>query len=130
MAKRLVYSLDRGRHYRRTGSYVLRKIMDSGRALGGEIRIIGNFANQKVMTHVYRAGTITKNDLLSNKVIDRAVAFCIQNSGVIGVIVKIQHKKLTKPKYYYTLEEEMMELTKEDKKLINDFKENERLLKL
>lgn len=30
MAERLAYSLDRGRHYRRAGYYILRKVMDAG----------------------------------------------------------------------------------------------------
>ncbi len=30
MSERLAYSLDRGRHYRRAGYYILRKVMDAG----------------------------------------------------------------------------------------------------
>lgn len=123
MAERLAYSLDRGRNYIRAGNYILRKIMDSGRALGAEIRISGvQSSNQNAATHVFRAGTMNRDNQPSKKGIDKGVAHSIQKSGVLGVIVKIQHRKLAKSKVKYTIEKELTDLTEEDENLINVLK--------
>ena len=89
MAERLAYSLDRGRHYRRAGYYILRKIMESGGALGAEIRISGKVTSQRARTQIFRAGTMTKSGHNAQEGVDKGVAQCIQKSGVLGVIVKI-----------------------------------------
>jgi len=79
MAERLAYSLDRGRHYRRAGYYILRKIMDSG-AKGTDAR-----------TTVFRAGTMKKSGQPAQEGVDKGVAQCVQKSGTLGIIVKIMH---------------------------------------
>ncbi|MGV9172158.1 MAG: 30S ribosomal protein S3 [Promethearchaeia archaeon] len=88
MAERLAYSLDRGRHYRRAGYYILRKIMDAG-ALGAEITISGKVTSQRSRTQIFRSGVMTKSGYPAQEAVDKGVATCIQKSGVLGIIVKI-----------------------------------------
>ncbi len=88
MAERLAYSLDRGRHYRRAGYYILRKVMDAG-ARGVEIVISGKVTSQRARTQIFRAGTMTKSGYPSQEAVDKGVAQCIMKTGVMGVIVKI-----------------------------------------
>ncbi|MFW9881046.1 MAG: 30S ribosomal protein S3 [Candidatus Thorarchaeota archaeon] len=147
MAERLAYSLDRGRHYRRAGYYILRKIMDSGGALGAEIRISGKVTSQRARTQIFRAGTMTKSGHPSQEGVDKGVAQCIQKSGVLGVVVKIQHadtkmgdevkinddllakaqteseSRLTKTKAEYVIEEKVSGLAKEEQRIIDEVDE-------
>jgi small subunit ribosomal protein S3 len=147
MAERLAYSLDRGRHYRRAGYYILRKIMDSGGALGAEIRVSGKVTSQRARCQIFRAGTMTKSGFVSQEGIDKGVAQCIQKSGTLGVVVKIQHidtkigdevtikgdllskaqaeaeAKLAKTKAEYAIEEEEAVLSEEDKQIIDEVDE-------
>jgi small subunit ribosomal protein S3 len=88
MAERLAYSLDRGRHYRRAGYYILRKVMDAG-ARGVEIKVSGKVTSQRARTQIFRAGTMTKSGNPSQEAVDKGVAQCIMKTGVMGVIVKI-----------------------------------------
>ncbi len=90
MAERLAYSLDRGRHYRRAGYYILRKIMDSG-AKGTEIVVSGKVTSQRARTTVFRAGTMKKSGQPAQEGVDKGVAQCVQKSGTLGIIVKIMH---------------------------------------
>jgi len=90
MAERLAYSLDRGRHYRRAGYYILRRIMDSG-VKGVEIRVSGKVTSQRARTQIFRAGTMKKSGYSAQMAVDKGVAQCIQKSGTLGVIVKIFH---------------------------------------
>ncbi|TFF99803.1 MAG: 30S ribosomal protein S3 [Promethearchaeota archaeon] len=90
MAERLAYSLDRGRHYRRAGYYILRRIMEAG-AKGVEIIISGKITSQRARTQIFRAGTMKKSGQSSQKAVEKGVAQCIQKSGTLGIIVKIFH---------------------------------------
>ena len=147
MAERLAYSLDRGRHYRRAGYYILRKIMDSGGALGAEIRISGKVTSQRARTQIFRAGTMTKSGFPAQEGVDKGVAQCIQKSGVLGVIVKIFHAdtkmgdeikikeellnqaqaeaeaKIAKTRAEYVIEEEETVESEEDRQLIDEVDE-------
>jgi small subunit ribosomal protein S3 len=148
MAERLAYSLDRGRHYRRAGYYILRKVMDAG-ARGVEIIISGKVTSQRARTQIFRAGTMSKSGQPAQEGVDKGVAQCIQKSGVLGVIVKIMrantkmgddikiHDKLlskaqtekeaksTKTRAEYLIEAKEGVLTKEDKELLDEVDEGE-----
>jgi small subunit ribosomal protein S3 len=89
MAERLAYSLDRGRHFRRAGYYILRKVMDSGEARGVEIIVSGKVTSQRARTQIFRAGTMSKSGQPAQEGVDKGVAQCIQKSGTLGIIVKI-----------------------------------------
>ncbi len=90
MAERLAYSLDRGRHYRRAGYYILRRIMEAG-VKGVEIRISGKITSQRARTQIFRAGTMKKSGHASQIAVEKGVTQCIQKSGTLGIIVKIFH---------------------------------------
>ncbi|MFX0034980.1 MAG: 30S ribosomal protein S3 [Candidatus Hermodarchaeota archaeon] len=148
MAERLAYSLDRGRHYRRAGYYILRKVMDAG-ARGVEIIISGKVTSQRARTQIFRAGTMSKSGQPAQEGVDKGVAQCIQKSGVLGIIVKIMRAdtkmgddinikedlltkaqaqavaKLAKTLVDYVIEEEEGVLSEEDKKLLDEVNEEE-----
>ncbi|TXT65939.1 MAG: 30S ribosomal protein S3 [Promethearchaeota archaeon] len=154
MAERLAYSLDRGRHYRRAGYYILRRIMDAG-AKGCEIRIAGKITSQRARAQIFRAGTMKKSGQPAQEAVDKGVAQCIQKSGTLGIIVKIFHANYDtgdeviikrdllqktqkeieskKPKTKaeklkageYLVEESEAELTEEEKELIDEVDEEE-----
>lgn len=88
MSERLAYSLDRGRHYRRAGYYILRKIMDAG-ARGVEIKVSGKVTSQRARTQIFRAGNIKKSGQPAQEAIDKGISQCIQKSGTLGITVKI-----------------------------------------
>jgi len=154
MSERLAYSLDRGRHYRRAGYYILRKVMDAG-AKGVEIKISGKVTSQRARTQIFRAGTIKKSGQPAQEAIDKGVTQCIQKSGVLGVVVKIMRDgykigdgvKINKesldkaqkqeeakqaklkikelPEQDYEIEEEERPLTEEEKQLIDEVDEED-----
>ncbi|MFX0007682.1 MAG: 30S ribosomal protein S3 [Promethearchaeota archaeon] len=148
MAERLAYSLDRGRHYRRAGYYILRKVMDAG-ARGVEIIISGKVTSQRARTQIFRAGTMSKSGQPAQEGVDKGVAQCIQKSGVLGVIVKIMRAntkmgddikindkllskaqtekvaKSTKTRAEYLIEAKEGVLPKEDKELLDEVDEGE-----
>ncbi|MFX1364378.1 MAG: 30S ribosomal protein S3 [Promethearchaeota archaeon] len=149
MAERLAYSLDRGRHYRRAGYYILRKVMDAG-ARGVEIIISGKVTSQRARVQIFRAGTMSKSGQTAQEGVDKGVAQCIQKSGVLGIIVKImrantkmgddirikedllskaqaaEESKLVKTRADYVIEEEKKEiLSKEDKQLLDEVDEED-----
>jgi len=151
MAERLAYSLDRGRHYRRAGYYILRKVMDSGLARGVEIQISGKVTSQRARTQIFRAGTMSKSGQPAQEGVDKGVAQCIQKSGTLGVIVKIMradyiqgdgvsinHQALnsaqakmaakvlkTRAEKQYKIEEEDVPLTDEARGLIDEVDEDD-----
>jgi len=148
MAERLAYSLDRGRHYRRAGYYILRKVMDAG-AKGVEIIISGKVTSQRARTQIFRAGTMSKSGQPAQEGVDKGIAQCIQKSGTLGIIVKIMRAdtkmgdevrikddllsqaqskaeaKLAKTRAEYVIEEKDRELTEEDKEIIDEVDEED-----
>lgn len=60
MAERLLYSLNRGRHYRRASRYSIRKTMEAG-ANGVEVIIKIKINTNKYKKHILRAGTLIKS---------------------------------------------------------------------
>jgi small subunit ribosomal protein S3 len=150
MAERLAYSLDRGRHFRRAGYYILRKVMDSGEARGVEIIVSGKVTSQRARTQIFRAGTMSKSGQPAQEGVDKGVAQCIQKSGTLGIIVKIMRAdtrmgdtvtlnkdllskaqtkaeaKLAKTLVEYKIEEEEeTELSIEDKELLDKVDEDD-----
>lgn len=148
MAERLAYSLDRGRHYRRAGYYILRKVMDAG-ARGVEIIVSGKVTSQRARVQIFRAGTMSKSGQSAQDGVDKGVAQCIQKSGVLGIIVKImradtkmgddikikedllakaqvaEEAKLAKTRADYVIEEEEGVLGEEDSKLLDEVDEED-----
>jgi small subunit ribosomal protein S3 len=148
MAERLAYSLDRGRHYRRAGYYILRKVMDAG-AKGVEIIISGKVTSQRARTQIFRAGTMSKSGQPAQEGVDKGIAQCIQKSGTLGIIVKIMRAdtkmgdevilkdellnqaqkkaeaKMAKTRAEYVIEEEEGVLNEEDKEILDEVDEED-----
>ena len=148
MAERLAYSLDRGRHYRRAGYYILRKVMDAG-ARGVEIIVSGKVTSQRARTQIFRAGTMSKSGQSSQDGVDKGVAQCILKSGTLGVICKIMRAdvkmgdditikeellvkaqaekiaEIKKTRADYIIEEVEGALSDEDKKLLDEVDEED-----
>jgi len=150
MAERLAYSLDRGRHYRRAGYYILRKVMDAG-AKGVEIKISGKVTSQRARTQIFRAGTMKKSGQPAQDAVDKGVAQYIQKSGVLGIVIKVMRAdykagdgveikeealkkaqkeievKLGKNRHRLEIEEEVIEgeIDAEVKKIIDDVDEED-----
>lgn len=148
MAERLAYSLDRGRHYRRAGYYILRKVMDAG-AKGVEIIISGKVTSQRARTQIFRAGTMSKSGQPAQEGVDKGIAQCIQKSGTLGIIVKIMRAdtkmgdevilkdellnqaqkkaeaKMAKTRAEYVIEEEEGEISEEDKEILDEVDEED-----
>ncbi|MFX1389857.1 MAG: KH domain-containing protein [Promethearchaeota archaeon] len=126
MAERLVYSLDKGRNYKRAAYYILRKIMNAG-ALEADIIILFNSETQKINTHKFHAERNLKIIYLEDQNQEKGVAVCIQNSEISGVLVKITQinfkleDDLTRIQTDYLIEEEEGVLYEEDKKLFDEF---------
>jgi len=118
MAERLAYSLDRGRHYRRAGYYILRKVMDAA-ARGVEIKIAGKVTSQRARTQYFRAGTMKKSGHPAQEAIDKGVAQCIQKSGTLGVIVKIMYADFKTGDGVHIKEKELEKLQKHKESLKN-----------
>ena len=91
MAERLAYSLDRGRHYRKAGYYILRKVMDSGEATSIEIRITGKVNSQRERTQVFKAERKSKRVQSDDDIIDIGRAQSLQKFGKLRILVKIMH---------------------------------------
>jgi small subunit ribosomal protein S3 len=122
--------------------------MDAG-ARGVEIIISGKVTSQRARTQIFRAGTMSKSGQPAQEGVDKGVAQCIQKSGVLGIIVKIMRAntkmgddikikddllskaqakeeiKLAKTRADYMIEVKEGELSKEDKKLLDEVDEKE-----
>ena len=89
MAERLAYSLERGRHYKRAGYYILRKVMESGLVRGVEIIISGKLDSPRAQKFILRAGSISKSGQADQEGLNKGVAQCTLEEGTIGVIIRV-----------------------------------------
>ena len=88
MAERLANALERGWYFRKAGSSIIRRVMESG-ALGCEVIIAGKLTGA-------RAGSRSSPKATSNTAVNRSIpslrrdyAVAIKKLGVIGVQVRI-----------------------------------------
>lgn len=88
IASRVASALTRGVHYRRTGYWALRKIMDAG-ALGTEIVISGKLRSQRHRYEKFQAGYLPKSGETATKYLREAVMHVQLKPGVLGVKVRI-----------------------------------------
>lgn len=91
MAERLAYSLDRGRNYRRAVYYILRRVMDSGDAMGVEIRMTGKINSQRERTQVFKAERKFKSIQRTNEILEIGRAQSVQKFGRLKILVQILH---------------------------------------
>ncbi len=88
MAERLANALERGWYFRKAGSSVIRRVMDSG-ALGCEVIIAGKLTGARARVQKFSEGYIKHSGEPSESIVEKGYATAIKKLGIIGVQVKI-----------------------------------------
>ncbi|HJJ56169.1 MAG TPA: 30S ribosomal protein S3, partial [Methanocorpusculum sp.] len=88
MAERLANALERGWYFRKAGTSVVRRIMDSG-ALGCEAIIAGKLTGARSRVQKFVEGYIKHSGEPSESIVETGYATAIRKLGIIGVQVKI-----------------------------------------
>ena len=88
MAERLANALERGWYFRKAGTSVIRRVMDSG-ALGCEVIIAGKLTGARARVQKFVEGYIKHSGEPSESIVEKGYATAIKKLGIIGVEVKI-----------------------------------------
>jgi small subunit ribosomal protein S3 len=88
MAERLANSLERGWYFRKAGSSVIRRVMDSG-ALGCEVVIAGKLTGARARVQKFGEGYIKHSGEPAESIVEAGYATAVKKLGIIGVQVKI-----------------------------------------
>ncbi len=88
MAERLANALERGWYFRKAGSSIIRRVMESG-ALGCEVIIAGKLTGSRARTQKFTEGYIKHSGEPVNTIVEKGYAVAIKKLGVIGVQVRI-----------------------------------------
>eukprot|EP00831_Metopus_contortus_P083584 TRINITY_DN9291_c0_g1_i1.p2 TRINITY_DN9291_c0_g1~~TRINITY_DN9291_c0_g1_i1.p2 ORF type:complete len:200 (-),score=47.04 TRINITY_DN9291_c0_g1_i1:292-891(-) len=88
MAERLANALERGWYFRKAGTSVIRRVMDSG-ALGCEVIIAGTLTGARARVKKFVEGYIKHSGEPSESIVEKGYATAIKKLGIIGVQVKI-----------------------------------------
>jgi small subunit ribosomal protein S3 len=105
MAERLANALERGWYFRKAGSSILRRVMDSG-ALGCEVVIAGKLTGARARTQKFTEGYIKHCGEPSNTIVEKGYAVAIKKLGVIGVQVKLVPAGAKLPDHFAVIEQE------------------------
>jgi small subunit ribosomal protein S3 len=104
MAERLANALERGWYFRKAGTSILRRVMDSG-ALGCEVIIAGKLTGARARTQKFTEGYIKHCGEPSNTIVEKGYAVAIKKLGVIGVQVKIVPAGAKLPDHFEVIEQ-------------------------
>src|SRR5271157_4159406 len=104
MAERLANALERGWYFRKAGTSILRRVMDSG-ALGCEVVIAGKLTGARARTQKFTEGYIKHCGEPSNTIVEKGYAVAIKKLGVIGVQVKIVPADAKMPDHFAIIEQ-------------------------
>ncbi|MDD1674845.1 MAG: 30S ribosomal protein S3 [Methanomicrobiales archaeon] len=88
MAERLANALERGWYFRKAGSSIIRRVMESG-ALGCEVIIAGKLTGPRARVQKFVEGYIKHSGEPSKTIVERGYAIAVKKLGVIGVQVRI-----------------------------------------
>jgi len=88
MAERLANALERGWYFRKAGSSIIRRVMESG-ALGCEVIIAGKLTGSRARTQKFTEGYIKHSGEPVNTIVEKGYAVAVKKLGVIGVQVRI-----------------------------------------
>ncbi len=88
MAERLANALERGWYFRKAGSSIIRRVMDSG-ALGCEVIIAGKLTGARARTQKFVEGYIKHCGEPAITIVETGYAVAIKKLGTIGVQVRI-----------------------------------------
>lgn len=105
MAERLANALERGWYFRKAGTSILRRVMDSG-ALGCEVVIAGKLTGARARTQKFTEGYIKHCGEPSNTIVEKGYAVAIKKLGVIGVQVKLVPAGAKLPDHFEIVEQE------------------------
>jgi small subunit ribosomal protein S3 len=105
MAERLANALERGWYFRKAGSSIIRRVMESG-ALGCEVIIAGKLTGSRARTQKFTQGYIKHSGEPVNTIVEKGYAVAVKKLGTIGVQVRIippdaklpDHFEMIKPK--------------------------------
>jgi small subunit ribosomal protein S3 len=105
MAERLANALERGWYFRKAGSSIIRRVMESG-ALGCEVIIAGKLTGSRARTQKFTQGYIKHSGEPVNTIVEKGYAVAVKKLGNIGVQVRIippdaklpDHFEMIKPK--------------------------------
>ena len=105
MAERLANSLERGWYFRKAGSSIIRRIMESG-ALGCEVVISGKLTGARSRVQKFTEGYIKHAGEPSETIVEHGFAIAIKKLGTIGCQVKIVPPGAQLPDHFEVLEPE------------------------
>ena len=105
MAERLANALERGWYFRKAGSSIMRRVMESG-ALGCEVVIAGKLTGSRARTQKFTEGYIKHCGEPSNTIVEKGYAVAIKKLGVIGVQVKLVPGGAKLPDHFSVIEQE------------------------
>jgi len=105
MAERLANALERGWYFRKAGTSILRRVMDSG-ALGCQVIIAGKLTGARARTQKFTEGYIKHCGEPSITLVEKGYAVAIKKLGVIGVQVKIVPAGAKMPDHFEVIEQE------------------------
>ncbi len=88
MAERLANALERGWYFRKAGSSIIKRVMESG-ALGCEVIIAGKLTGARARVQKFTEGYIKHSGEPVNTIVEKGFAVAIKKLGVIGVQVRI-----------------------------------------
>ena len=106
MAERLANSLERGWYFRKAGSSIMRRIMESG-ALGCEVVISGKLTGARSRVQKFTEGYIKHAGEPSETIVEHGFALAIKKLGTIGCQVKIVPPGAQLPDHFEVLEPEV-----------------------
>lgn len=103
MAERLANSLERGWYFRKAGSSVLRRVMESG-ALGCEVVLAGKLTGSRARVQKFLDGYVKHAGEPSETIVEKGFAVAVKKLGTIGVQVKIIPPDAMLPDHFTVLE--------------------------
>jgi len=105
MAERLANSLERGWYFRKAGSSVLRRVMESG-ALGCQVVLSGKVTGARSRVQKFTQGYVKHAGEPSETIVEHGFAVAVKKLGTIGVQVKIVPPDAKLPDYFEVLDPE------------------------
>lgn len=103
MAERLANSLERGWYFRKAGSSIMRRVMESG-ALGCEVVLSGKLTGARSRVQKFTQGYIKHAGEPSETIVEHGFAIAIKKLGTIGCQVKIVPPEAQLPDYFEVLD--------------------------
>lgn len=105
MAERLANSLERGWYFRKAGSSIMRRIMESG-ALGCEVITSGKLTGSRARVQKFTEGYIKHAGEPSETIVEHGFAIAVKKLGCIGCSVKIVPPGAILPDHFEVIEPE------------------------